>query len=66
MRTNLKEYRLRRGLTQAELAGLTGVGIATIRELEGNNVNPRASTMEAICKVLDVPLLKIFPMEVRK
>ncbi len=66
MRTKLKEYRLKKGLTQANLAGLSGVGIATIRDLEGSDVNPRASTMEAVSRGLNVPLLYIFPMEIKK
>lgn len=50
--------RVARGLTQAELAEITGVGSASIRRLERDGgvgmIQPRFGTVEKISKGLDI------------
>lgn len=46
----LREWREKRGLTQAELSKLSGVPQQTISSLEtGERANPRADTLFALC-----------------
>jgi transcriptional regulator with XRE-family HTH domain len=50
----LKEHRNRRGLTQIELAKISGVGRATIVGLEAGNRGAYKSTVEKLAKALKV------------
>lgn len=50
----LNEYKKRKGLTNAQLSEMTGLTISTIDKItSGYNTNPKLSTVEALCKVLD-------------
>jgi len=52
--------RVRRGLTQSELARLAGVSQSLVARLEAGSVDPRVSTLEKILKVLtNVPSVRI-------
>jgi transcriptional regulator with XRE-family HTH domain len=48
----LKQLREERGMTQAELAAETGLGIGTVTLLERNGAKPRASTLLKLETVL--------------
>ena len=48
------------GMTQAELATVSGVGLAAIRRLERGEADPRISTLRRIARASGVPIrLKI-------
>ncbi len=50
----IKELRLKRGLTQEDLAEKTEVSVRTIQRIESGDVDPRAYTLQTIAKALDV------------
>ena len=52
--SRLREHRTRRGLTQVELAKISGVGRATIAGLEAGNRGAYKSTVEKLAKALKV------------
>jgi transcriptional regulator with XRE-family HTH domain len=55
----LKDVRVRRALTQAELAENAGVNVATIARLERNETEPHMSTLRKLAKALDVDPTKL-------
>lgn len=56
MKTGLliKELRIKKGLTQEELANLTELSARTIQRIENGEVDPRSYTLQMIAKALDV------------
>ena len=50
----IKELRIKKGLTQEELADKTEVSARTIQRIENGEVDPRAYTLQMIAKALDV------------
>jgi len=52
--SRLREHRKRRGLTQIELAKISGVGRATIAGLEAGNRGAYKSTVEKLARALKV------------
>jgi transcriptional regulator with XRE-family HTH domain len=50
----LKDARIRRALTQEELAEKAGVNAATVARLERNRTEPHMSTLRKLAKALDV------------
>lgn len=56
MKTGLviKELRLKKGLTQEELANQTELSTRTIQRIENGDVDPRAYTLQMIAKALEV------------
>jgi len=50
----IKELRIKKGLTQEELADLTEVSARTIQRIENGEVDPRAYTLQMIAKALEV------------
>ncbi|MDA0563146.1 XRE family transcriptional regulator [Streptomonospora sp. S1-112] len=52
----LRELRISRGLSLSELARRSGVGKATLSELEGGRRNPTLETVYALTTELGVPL----------
>jgi transcriptional regulator with XRE-family HTH domain len=55
------EGRKRKGLTQEELAGLTGITVRTIQRIESGETTPRAYTLKAIAGALELPLSALQP-----
>ena len=55
----LKEIRKRKGLTQEELAEEAKVNLRTIQRIENNSSEPRGTTLNLICEVLEVNLEEI-------
>nr|WP_319401422.1 helix-turn-helix domain-containing protein [uncultured Carboxylicivirga sp.] len=49
----IKELRLKKGMTQEELADKTEVSTRTIQRIENGDVDPRAYTLQMIAKALD-------------
>ena len=50
----IKELRIKKGLTQEELAERTEVSVRTIQRIENGDVDPRAYTLQMIAKALEV------------
>jgi len=50
----LKNLRVRRALTQQELAGRAGVGKNTVNRIERNEGEPHMSTLRKLAKALSV------------
>jgi transcriptional regulator with XRE-family HTH domain len=50
----IKELRIKKGMTQEELAGKTEVSARTIQRIENGEVDPRAYTLQMIAKALEV------------
>jgi transcriptional regulator with XRE-family HTH domain len=57
----LREIRLRRGLSQADLSAATGVAEFTISEIEsGKRANPRPSTLRKLAQALGVEVADLY------
>ena len=50
----IKELRLKKGMTQEELADKTEISARTIQRIENGEVDPRAYTLQMIAKALEV------------
>jgi transcriptional regulator with XRE-family HTH domain len=50
----IKELRIKKGMTQEELADKTEVTVRIIQRIENGEVDPRAYTLQMIAKALDV------------
>jgi transcriptional regulator with XRE-family HTH domain len=61
MEVKLKELRLKKGLSQSELAGLTRINTANLCKIERGFNNPSLTTAKKIADVLGVEVETIFP-----
>lgn len=61
---NLKYYRKRKGLTQQEIADVTGLNRVYISEVERGRKNITIDVMETISTKMDIKISKMF--EVRE
>lgn len=52
----LRDQRLKLGLTQSQLAERSGLGLATIQNLEANRANPEWGTLERLCGELGLKI----------
>lgn len=50
----IKQLRLKKGITQEELAARTELSVRTIQRIENEEVDPRAYTLQAIASALSV------------
>ncbi|MDB4304111.1 helix-turn-helix domain-containing protein [Desulfosarcina sp.] len=50
----IKELRIKKGLTQEELADMTELSSRTIQRIENGEVDPRSYTLQMIAKALEV------------
>ena len=57
---NLKQLRLQKGLTQAQLAEMVGVSRNTISSIETGQFNPTAKLALILCIALDKKFEDIF------
>jgi transcriptional regulator with XRE-family HTH domain len=51
---NLKRQRVRKALTQEELARKAGLTTASVARIERNETEPRMSTLRKLAKALDI------------
>ena len=51
---NLKRQRIRKALTQEELAIQAGLTTASVARIERNETEPRMSTLRKLAKALDI------------
>ncbi|HBH47326.1 MAG TPA: hypothetical protein DDX98_01720 [Bacteroidales bacterium] len=58
--TYIKEARLKKGLTQEELAFQTDISVRTIQRIESGEVDPRSYTLQSIAKVLEIDFEHLF------
>lgn len=63
---NLRKYRLKRRITQAELADAVGVSRTTVGNIDRCQSAPGYKVAWKISLTLDVPFEKIFKIEERK
>lgn len=52
--TLIKELRIKKGMTQEELASLTELSVRTIQRIENGEVDPRSYSLQMIAKALEV------------
>lgn len=50
----IKELRLKKGMTQEDLAAKTDINVRTIQRIENGEVDPRAYTLQSIAAALEV------------
>lgn len=62
----IKEYRVKRGLTQRELGEMIGVSDASIGNYESGNQNPRKALVPLLCKALMTTEERLFPKAEKK
>jgi putative transcriptional regulator len=63
MKTRIKEYRARLGLTQEDLAGQVGVRRETIVFLEKGKYNPSLKLAYKVARALDTTMDELFIFE---
>ncbi|MEJ2046987.1 MAG: helix-turn-helix transcriptional regulator [Dehalococcoidia bacterium] len=63
MRTRIKEYRIKRNLTQEKLAELVGVRRETIIFLEQGKYNPSLRLAHNVAKALEVSIDELFVLD---
>ena len=56
----VKYFRLRRDLSQGELAKASGVSQSTIAQIESGRKDPSMTTLKKLCRALDVELAVLF------
>lgn len=56
----VRAFRLRQGITVAELAELTGLSIGMLSKIENGNTSPSLTTLQALSHALSVPLTAFF------
>lgn len=52
--TKIKDIRLKKGMSQEELATQSQVSLRTIQRIENNENEPRGKTMQLICETLEI------------
>lgn len=52
--TKIKEIRLKKGMSQEELASESQISLRTIQRIEKNENEPRGKTMQLICEALEI------------
>ncbi|MDD1677057.1 MAG: helix-turn-helix transcriptional regulator [Methanomicrobiales archaeon] len=60
MRTRIKEFRARYGLTQEDLAKIVGVRRQTILFIEGGDYNPSLKLAHNIARALNTTIDELF------
>ena len=50
----IRETRLKRGMTQEELAAKTDISVRTIQRIENGEVDPRTFTLHTLASALDI------------
>lgn len=59
LNTNLKELRIRLGLTQEEFAEKIGISIQGLSNIERNRYQPTSATIDKICKVFQISPIEL-------
>lgn len=56
----IKRYRIKAGLTVAELAGAAGLSSGMLSKVENGQISPSLGTLQALARGLNVPLTSLF------
>ena len=64
MNTKIKEIRLKKNISQTQLAEMTGTTQAAITAIENNKRAPRIETLMRIAAALDTSVLSLLPSEI--
>lgn len=59
--SNIRQFRLQKGLTQVELAAKAGINSNYYAKVERNDLKPSVETLEKIIKALGVKSSDVFP-----
>ncbi len=62
----IREARLRKGMTQEELADKTDISIRTIQRIENGEVDPRSYTLMTIARVLEIDYENLVDFKMEK
>lgn len=63
MQISLKAARVNAKLTQKEAASRIGVDVSTVVSWENGRTSPKATHLDALCKLYDIPVDHIFLRE---
>ncbi|HUB13304.1 MAG TPA: helix-turn-helix transcriptional regulator [Acetobacteraceae bacterium] len=63
--THLRDARIKRGLSVAEVAERAGVSVASIYLWETGKTQPRDANLSSVCKVLKLPIRAAREMALR-
>ena len=66
MKTRLKEWRERRGLSLRKLGALSGVHFVSLARLEAGLLDPQLSTLLKLCKALLITLNQLVAQKRQK
>lgn len=62
----LKQFRVKKGLTQSELSALSGIAEETISLIENRHrENPRIDTLNKLCKALGCDVWELLSGEIK-
>jgi transcriptional regulator with XRE-family HTH domain len=61
---NLTRYRKKKGLSQYDLAELTGISRTMLSHYEREGIIPPADKLQSITSVLDIPVCKLFEQNI--
>lgn len=53
--TTIRELRKKKGIKQGDFAEKIGISSTSLSHIETNQTRPKKSTLEAICKELEIP-----------
>jgi len=56
----VRAYRQQRGITVADLSGITGLSIGMLSKIENGHTSPSLKTLQALAHALSVPLTSFF------
>lgn len=59
----IKKIRIREGFSQSQLAFEAGLSLSQIARIETARINPTVSTIFAIARALNVPLVDLFDFQ---
>lgn len=62
MQNNIKSIRIKKGLTQSDMATVTGITVRQYRRIEKGEQDPKTRTSILIAKALNTPVEKLFPL----
>ncbi len=62
MQNNIKSIRIKKGLTQSDMATVTGITVRQYRRIEKGEQDPKTRTSILIAKALNTTVEKLFPL----
>ncbi len=62
MQNNIKSIRIKKGLTQSDMATATGITVRQYRRIEKGEQDPKTRTSILIAKALNTTVEELFPL----